>query len=157
MLTVDVEVEDESWSAAIDNVEALVIAAVTATLAENHEGEVSILLTDDASIRELNANYRGKDQATNVLSFPAAETARPHLGDIALTFGVCSAEATAQSKPLTHHLQHLVAHGALHLVGFDHQTDEDAEEMEALERQILLSLGISDPYALPDDRASEAH
>jgi probable rRNA maturation factor len=86
-----------------------------------------------------------------VLSFPAAPSARPHLGDLALALGVCVREAGTQGKPLAHHLQHLVAHGVLHLVGFDHQSDDEAEVMEARERVILAGLGVPDPYAAPDD------
>jgi probable rRNA maturation factor len=109
------------------------------------------LLTDDEAVADLNGRFRGREGPTNVLSFPAAASARPHLGDLALALGICEAEARAQGKPLAHHLQHLVAHGVLHLVGFDHQSDEEAEVMEARERQVLASLGIADPYAVPDD------
>ena len=86
-----------------------------------------------------------------MLSFPAAPNPEDHLGDIALAFGVCAREAGEQGKTLAHHLQHLVAHGALHLVGYDHQTDSEAEEMEALERRILERLGAPDPYASEQD------
>jgi probable rRNA maturation factor len=110
-------------------------------------GGVTILLADDATVQDLNARFRGKDAPTNVLSFPAPATAAPHLGDIALAYGVCSREAQAQGKPLAHHLMHLTAHGVLHLLGYDHQSDADAEAMEALERKILAGLGVPDPYA----------
>jgi probable rRNA maturation factor len=82
-----------------------------------------------------------------VLSFPAPPNPEGHLGDIALAFGVCAREAAEQGKPLDHHLQHLVVHGALHLVGYDHMTDAEAGEMEALEREVLAGLGVPDPYA----------
>jgi probable rRNA maturation factor len=82
-----------------------------------------------------------------VLSFPAPENPERHLGDIALAYGVCASEADEQGKTLADHLQHLVAHGVLHLTGFDHETDAEAEAMEARERVILASLGVSDPYA----------
>lgn len=108
-----------------------------------------ILLTDDAAVRDLNARFLGKDAATNVLSFPAAPSAAPHLGDIALAYGVCAREAAEQRKPLAHHLQHLVVHGVLHLLGFDHLDDGEAEDMEARERVILAALGVRDPYAAP--------
>lgn len=107
---------------------------------------MTILLTDDAAIRDLNGRFRSKDAATNVLSFPAPETARPHLGDIALAHGVCAQEAAAQGKALADHLSHLVVHGVLHLLGYDHQADAPAEAMEAMERDILSKLGVADPY-----------
>ena len=147
MIVVETEIEDERWTRRLEGIDALVAGAVIAALGDGHAGEVTVLLTDDAAMAELNGQFRGKPQPTNVLSFPAAATARPHLGDLALAFGVCEAEATAQGKPLAHHLQHLVAHGALHLVGFDHQSDDEAEVMEARERVILAGLGVPDPYA----------
>jgi probable rRNA maturation factor len=81
-----------------------------------------------------------------VLSFPAPAEAAPHLGDIAIAYGVCVREAAEQGKRLEHHLMHLVAHGVLHLVGYDHQSESEAEEMEALERRVLDGLGAPDPY-----------
>jgi probable rRNA maturation factor len=115
--------------------------------------EVSILFTDDAAIRRLNAQYRGQDKATNVLSFPQA--AGPHgqaggarlLGDIILAFETVGAEAALAGKPLKAHMAHLVIHGFLHLLGFDHEGDAEAETMEALERAALERMGIADPYA----------
>ena len=111
------------------------------------EGGLVVLLTDDAQVRDLNQRFRGQDKPTNVLSFPSRLNPEAHLGDVALAFGVCVAEARAQAKPLAHHLQHLVAHGVLHLVGYDHETDAEALEMEGLERVVLAGLGIPDPYA----------
>jgi probable rRNA maturation factor len=110
-------------------------------------GDVTILLADDRAVKTLNARFRGKDVATNVLSFPAPASARPHLGDVVLAYGVCEREAAAQAKRLADHLTHLTAHGVLHLLGYDHETDADAEVMEGLERSILADLGIDDPYA----------
>ena len=107
---------------------------------------ITVLLTDDESVRALNRDFRGKDTPTNVLSFPAPQTARPHLGDVALAHGVCAAEAQAQGKTLAQHLAHLTAHGVLHLLGYDHETEAQAEDMEKLERVILASLGFPDPY-----------
>ena len=152
-IEVEVEIEDAAWTALLPEVEALAEAAARAALASDHTGAVTILLADDAAVADLNARFRGRTGPTNVLSFPAAASARPHLGDLALALGVCLAEAAAQGKPLGHHLQHLVAHGALHLVGFDHQSDDEAEIMEARERQVLAGLGVPDPYAAPDDPA----
>jgi probable rRNA maturation factor len=146
---IDIEIEDEAWAVAAPQAEDLVEAAVVATLGQIDfdGGGVTVLLTDDASVRDLNARFRGKDYATNVLSFPAPQNPEGHLGDIALAFGVCAREATEQGKPLAHHLQHLVAHGVLHLVGYDHEIDAEAEHMEGLERVILAGLGVPDPYA----------
>ncbi len=139
--------------------EAVATALEEAGLAELVAGdtpvEVSVLLTDDAAVRLLNRDYRGKDSATNVLSFPqvdgdiAAAVARAPallLGDIALALGVCSAEAATRGIALHAHVTHLVAHGALHLLGHDHQDDEEAETMERIEARVMHRLGLHDPY-----------
>lgn len=144
---IEIEIEDERWSAAVPDAEALVREAAEAALAGERGSQVSVLLTNDETVRQLNDRFRSKDAPTNVLSFPALENPEGFLGDIALAFGVCEREASEQGKTLAHHLQHLVAHGALHLVGYDHQTDAEAEAMEALEREILSGLGVPDPYA----------
>lgn len=146
---IDIEIDDEAWLTAAPDAELLVedAAAAALTQIDFDGGGVTILLTDDESVRELNARFRQKDNATNVLSFPAPQNPEGHLGDIALAFGVCAREAVEQGKPLAHHLQHLVAHGVLHLVGYDHETDAEAEQMEGLERVILAGLGVPDPYA----------
>ena len=146
---IDIEIEDEAWVAAAPQAQDLIQAAAAAALrqAEFDGDAVTILLTDDDSVRDLNARFRGKDYATNVLSFPAPQNPEGHLGDIALAFDVCAREAAEQGKPLVHHLQHLVAHGVLHLLGYDHETDAEAEHMEGLERVILAGLGVPDPYA----------
>ncbi len=146
-MSVEVEVEDEAWTAALPEAERLARRAAEAALGEARAAdEVTVLLADDAAVRALNARFRGRDAATNVLSFPAAPSAAPHLGDVALAHGVCAREAADQGKPLAHHLQHLVVHGVLHLLSFDHESDAEAEEMEALERTVLAKLGVSDPY-----------
>lgn len=142
---IDIEIEDEAWSAALPRAADVVLAAAQAAL--EARGGVTILLTDDDSVAELNERFRGKAGPTNVLSFPAPDNPEAHLGDIALAWGVCAREAAEQDKPLAHHLQHLVAHGVLHLLGYDHLTEAEAEEMEALERRILAGLGVPDPYA----------
>ena len=150
--SVEVEIEAEDWALALPDAEALVQAAAVAALAAARaEGGVVALLTSDAAVAELNAQFRGKTGPTNVLSFPAAANPEDHLGDIALAHGVCAREAAEQGKSLAHHLQHLVAHGVLHLVGYDHQTDSEAEAMEALERRILAGLGAPDPYAADEE------
>lgn len=144
---IDVEIEDEAWAAA-GPVELLVRAAAVAALdeADVERSAVTVLLADDAAVADLNSRFRGKEGPTNVLSFPAPENPENHLGDIALAYGVCAREAAEQGKTLEAHLQHLVAHGVLHLVGYDHQTDDEAEAMEDLERAILAGLGHPDPY-----------
>lgn len=145
---IEVEIEAEAWADALADAEALVIAAAEAALkGADAEGGVVVLLADDAAIHELNQQFRDKDQPTNVLSFPAAENPEHHLGDVALAFETCLREAKEQSKPLAHHLQHLVTHGVLHLLGYDHITDTEADQMEGLERIVLAGLGVPDPYA----------
>jgi probable rRNA maturation factor len=145
---IDVEVEALTWSDALADAETLAISAATAALdLAGKAGEVAVLLTDDAAVRDLNARFRGKDQPTNVLSFPALENPEGLLGDVALAFETCAREAGEQGKTLAAHLQHLVAHGVLHLVGYEHDVDADAQIMEALERRILTALGVADPYA----------
>jgi probable rRNA maturation factor len=145
---IDIEVEDAAWTDALSDAEVLVRVAAEAALAsEDAAGGVTLLLTDDESVRELNAQFRGKDSATNVLSFPAPPNPEDHLGDVALAYGVCAREAAEQGKPLSHHLQHLTVHGVLHLLGYDHIGDDEAETMEGLERAVLAGLGVPDPYA----------
>ncbi|WP_309627054.1 rRNA maturation RNase YbeY [Brevundimonas sp.] len=151
---IEVEVEVEGWTSAIDDVVSVVERAAMAALGDR-EGGIVILLTDNETVRDLNDRFRGKDRPTNVLSFPAAEMpgvegAAP-LGDIVLAYGVCAAEATEQSKTLRNHLTHLVVHGVLHLLGRDHEDDAEAEAMEGEERAVLARLGVSDPYTLPHD------
>ena len=150
---IEVEVEAEDWTDAIDDVEAVVERAAVSALG-SQAGGVVILLTDNDTVRDLNQRFRGKDRPTNVLSFPAAEMpgADPQpLGDIVLAYGVCATEAEEQSKTLRNHLTHLIVHGVLHLLGRDHEDDAEAETMEGEERVILASLGVSDPYTLPHD------
>jgi probable rRNA maturation factor len=147
-LGVEVEIESDDWLLALDDSAALSRTAAEAALAcAGRSGGVVILLTDDDEVAGLNAQFRGKDGPTNVLSFPAPAGLHGHLGDVALAAGVCAREAQAQQKTLAHHLQHLVAHGVLHLIGYDHQTESEALVMEAMERRILHGLGAPDPYA----------
>jgi probable rRNA maturation factor len=167
---IDVEIEDAAWTAALPDAEALAVAAAEAALKAPNAPSVAfgdsspasggggsrsetegafgfvVLLTDDDSVRDLNRRFRGKDVPTNVLSFPAPENPEGHLGDIALAYGVCAREAGEQGKPLGRHLQHLVVHGVLHLLGYDHMSDDEAEAMEGLERVVLAGLGVPDPY-----------
>jgi len=142
---IEVEIEDPAWTDALPDAAAVVERAAAAALAGT-EGDIVVLLTDDAAVRDINARFRDRDQPTNVLSFPAAESAAPHLGDLMLAHGVCAAEAGAQGKSLADHLTHLTIHGVLHLLGRDHVEDAEAEAMEAEERSLLASLGVADPY-----------
>lgn len=149
---IEIEVEADDWTVALPEVEAVVERAATAALGRI-EGDVVVLLTDNAAVRDLNGRFRDKDKPTNVLSFPAPESAAPHLGDIVLAYGVCADEAVAQKKTLADHLSHLVVHGVLHLLGRDHEDDAEAEEMEAEEREILAGIGVADPYAADAESA----
>ena len=120
--------------------------------------EIGVILSDDAQVRVLNAQWRGQDKATNVLSFPlpagpATDGPTP-LGDVVVAFETTRREAEAEGKSLADHFTHLVVHGTLHLLGYDHRTDGEANEMEALETLILMGLGVADPYAEPADEAS---
>jgi len=118
------------------------------------EAELAVMLTDDSGIRTLNSNWRGIDKPTNVLSFPALPPTGPvgpddaprMLGDIAIAYQTTRSEADDEQKPFDHHLSHLAVHGFLHLIGYDHENDAEAEAMEALETEILAQLGIPDPY-----------
>jgi probable rRNA maturation factor len=158
--TIDIAVESPRWDA-LSGAEAIVRGAIEAVLADcgEDDAEVSVALADDAQIRELNRHWRGKDSATNVLSFPAgdgpASEAR-FIGDIILAFETLEREALAEAKPLPHHLAHLAVHGTLHLLGYDHESDSDAERMERRERDILARIGIPDPYASPARRTEPA-
>lgn len=143
---ISVEVEDLAWLRREPQAEALARQAAAAALGDVDRGEIAILLADDAAVRDINARFRGKDAATNVLAFPAPAIHGGHLGDIALAFGVCDREAAAQGKSLADHLRHLVIHGVLHLLGYDHDEDGRAEVMEARERALLGELGVADPY-----------
>jgi probable rRNA maturation factor len=151
MAEIDILIEAEGWQNLPHATDLADRAARSALIAEGREaGAVAILLTDDRAMQALNAGFRGKDKPTNVLSFPAS--AMPgadllFLGDIALGYETCQAEAFAEGKSLGDHLSHLVVHGCLHLMGYDHETEAQAEQMEERERVILASLGIADPYS----------
>lgn len=147
-LCIEATVAADGWAAALgEDPELLAERVVRAAAAgEAAAGDVSVLFADDAAVRALNRQWRGKDQPTNVLSFPAPEGFGA-LGDIALALETVAAEAQAQGKSAAQHATHLLAHGFLHLVGYDHEADDDAERMEARERTILAALGLPDPYA----------
>lgn len=128
--------------------EGLAKALAAAASAQGVGGVVSLLLGDDAAIAALNKEFRGKDGPTNVLSFPPGPASElGFLGDIAMAAETIAAEAEFQGKSLEHHATHIVVHGFLHLLGYDHLNEADAEKMEAREREILATLGIADPYA----------
>lgn len=157
-MTIETVIEDERWQAV--GLEALAEAAMAATMAHlNLAGEAVVMGCDDARIAALNAEFRGKPRATNVLSFPAVEldgqgpaALAPlpevnELGDIAIAYDTCAAEAQAANKPLAQHATHLLVHAILHLAGHDHDTEAQAAAMEGAERAILAAMGLPDPYA----------
>lgn len=131
-------------------------ALACAARMEGAAGEVSLLLADDAAVRALNRDFRGKDRPTNVLSFPPGEGARGFLGDIALAAETVLTEAKNQGKTPEHHAAHLAVHGFLHLLGYDHEIESEAEAMEARERAILAELGIADPYGPANQEPSRS-
>ncbi|MQY42253.1 rRNA maturation RNase YbeY [Epibacterium sp. SM1969] len=166
----DIEIEDERWAEV--HLQELADEAVSAALShfslEVEDCEMALLACNDARIAELNAEFREKDKATNVLSWPnedlAAEeaggepllpeadfTGEIALGDIAISFDTCQKEALAAGKPMADHVRHLVVHGTLHLLGYDHIRDADATLMETLEAEILGKLGISNPYVIDEE------
>ena len=154
-ISIDVGVEAGDW-AGEDELAALSRRAVDAAVARLGLGdagsELSIVFTDNEAMRALNAQWRGKDKPTNVLSFPAfplspGDPPGPMLGDIVIAFETVKSEAELEGKPFDDHLRHLVVHGFLHVLGYDHENDTDAEEMEAAERAILADMGIADPYS----------
>ncbi len=150
---IDMLVESALWKrqADVKSVVRRAIAAAAALLS-TPSAELAIVLTDDSAIRLLNREWRGVDAATNVLSFPASCTAGdvPFIGDIVLAYETIDAEARAERKRFAHHVAHLAVHGFLHLLGYDHVRDKEAEAMERTERDILWRLAILDPYQRPD-------
>lgn len=149
-IEVDLVEEAGAWSE-VGDVAVAVMSAADAVAGRrgllDGDAAVCIALASDAEVSKLNGEFRGKDKATNVLSFPAGESADDgFLGDIILAQETVWREALEQETPRVHHIQHLVVHGILHLLGFDHMTPEEAEEMEALEIEILAQLGIQNPY-----------
>jgi probable rRNA maturation factor len=155
---VDIVMESPLWEQ-VAQARATVLRAVAAVAAHRDAApmlrsrdELCVSLSDDAAIAELNGRWRGKHQPTNVLSFPAppmpSKEIPRFLGDIVLAFETLEREATSEGRAIEEHLAHLVVHGLLHLLGRDHETDEDARGMEALETGILATIGIADPYAV---------
>jgi probable rRNA maturation factor len=157
VVAVEVSQEAAGWPAEAEELARRAVEAALATAPEAPAGdvEVSVLLADDAALARLNQAWRGKGEPTNVLSFPASPppgTPGPRpLGDIALALETLSREAQAENKRFSDHLLHLVVHGTLHLLGYDHETEDEAERMEALETAALVRLDVADPYR---DRAA---
>jgi probable rRNA maturation factor len=155
-VNLEIEVDEAAWHD-LPDAGALVRQAAQAAFSRLGTSDLtdkllSVTLADDETVAQLNAQWRGKPKPTNVLSFPADQDIaippgelRP-LGDIILAAGVVRAEAAQQSKPLADHFSHLVVHGILHIMGYDHLDDAQADEMESLEKEILVKLGIADPY-----------
>jgi len=164
--SIDIAVESRLWNdepnaAAIVH-DAITTAATVVRALPRASGEVSVVLTDDAAIRKLNREWRGLDKPTNVLSFPAAPHGAaaaqaaavaqhgpggpPLLGDIVIAYETTAREAVAETKLFAHHVAHLAVHGFLHLLGYDHDSDAEAEEMERLETRILARLDMPDPH-----------
>jgi len=158
-LKIDVLVDSDRWNepAKARSIVRRAVAAAAATVSTTGT-ELAIVLTDDSAIRQLNRLWRGIDAPTNVLSFPSKRTADepPHLGDLVLACETIAREAEAEGKPFAHHLAHLAVHGFLHLVGYDHEKDADADAMEQTERKILRRLDIPDPYRPPGKALKKA-
>jgi probable rRNA maturation factor len=160
-LSVSIVDEAGDWSAFAAREEAIAAAAAAVArhpmCARARGAEACVALADDALLQSLNLAYRGKDAPTNVLSFPFHAAAgdmaeQRQLGDVVLAVETLRSEAAEQGIPPVHHLQHLVVHGLLHLIGFDHETEPEAEVMERLETQILATLAVPDPYAIAPGR-----
>ncbi len=153
-LAVEIVRHDPAWTRAqvTDAIlERAARAALSATTPDSPY-RVTLVLTGDEEMRDLNRLWRGQDKATNVLSFPADPVRdRGFLGDLVLAYGTAGKEADEQGKSLSDHISHLVIHGMLHLLGFDHTEDDEAERMETAERAALASIGVADPYAETDE------
>jgi len=154
---IDISINTSLWQDSVQNIEQLTQKAVNLVFSKmlhNIEHiEISIVLADDAFVQNLNKTYRGKDKPTNVLSFPQTEPDEAHdsfisLGDIIIAYETIAREALEQNKPLPDHYAHMLVHGCLHLLHHDHETDKEAEEMEAHEIAILSALNIKNPYQI---------
>ncbi len=161
-VTVDLSIDDPQWNKAVSLPLAVLLrrsarGAFTIAAADGWRTvaarlDLAVALIDDRAMRRLNHDFRGRPQPTNVLSFAAMDGGKPvpgepfHLGDIALARGVVVAEARRQGKTVNDHLSHLMVHGVLHLLGYDHESEADAARMETLERVALAGMGIADPY-----------
>lgn len=167
LLRIELAEQAGDWSA-LDAASRMgpVARAIVARLGEDGAtGTVTLVLGDDAMVRDLNRRFRGIDKPTNVLSFPdedhgfegpeagrsppGSDIGDTHLGDVILAVETLAREARDEGKPVEHHFDHLVVHGTLHILGYDHESDDDADRMESLETAILADLGIADPYGAP--------
>lgn len=164
-LRLALEIEDIRWTQALPHIESMLKVALSAALADiESDGrplEVGVRLVDDGTIQALNRDWRGRDKPTNVLSFPigdpvpVADADFPWLlGDIVFAFDTVQTEAVRDRKSLAHHVTHLAVHAALHLIGHDHETDAEAEQMEATEIAILAAMNIPNPYTVPEPEIS---
>ena len=170
-----IAVNDPAWEREVRNLQPYIKHIVQVTLKHmqaslpasvhalnNEPVGLAIVFTSDEEVRELNAQFRGKDTPTNVLSFSAdVEAPQPAgqevvLGDVILAYGVVAAEAGEQGKPFVHHMTHMVVHGLLHLLGFDHVAEAQAQQMEQHEREILAMFSIPDPYSITGPLARHA-
>ncbi|MFD2264087.1 rRNA maturation RNase YbeY [Lacibacterium aquatile] len=163
-LDIDISIEAGRWDDVPDAtglVDRAIRAALAKTAPDLAAASVSVLLTDDAAVRILNRDWRGKDKPTNVLSFPSddpldaplsPDMPPPQIGDIALAYETVCREAVEQQKQIAHHITHLVVHGTLHLLGYDHEDEDEAEDMEATEAVILAGFGIANPYIHPEEQ-----
>lgn len=156
----DIIIENDAWRIApflADEAEKIAISAIKAALTEAqlpNEAGLTVLLSDDATLQNLNTEFREQDKPTNVLSFPSTEPGETpldgHYGDIAVALETVLAEALEAEISPVHHLAHMVVHGVLHLAGYDHLQDDEAEIMEAMEVRALARIGVSDPYAFSE-------
>ena len=164
MADISIQMASDAWGSSADQVadEIVLAAGLALELASWADGsaidegaELSLVLSDDAAIQELNKTYRGFDKPTNVLSFPShilpGAGLPVLLGDVVLSYETVCAQAAAQGKTLEHHAQHLTVHGVLHLLGYDHQDEAEAAEMESLEVMLLEKLGVANPYLITSD------
>jgi probable rRNA maturation factor len=158
-IAIDLSIASPAWKRALPTVASIARKAAIAALAQSGKkigaAELSLVLTNDAIVRDLNARWRGKDAPTNVLAFASDEPpvkGKPVLlGDVVLAYQTIAREAREQKKRLADHLRHLVIHGVLHLLGYDHIKPTPAKRMEALETRILASMGVADPYRIPEE------
>lgn len=153
-VTLDLRIDDAGWHR-VDDCKTLVSKSLKTALESAGEDRTSVsatvILADNKAVQELNSHWRSKNKPTNILSFPAPQDERDeaggdYLGDMILAFDVVAREAATQRKPLATHLCHLIIHGTLHLLGFDHVEDSDAQQMEQLEKTAMAKLGYRDPY-----------
>lgn len=145
---IEVMIEDAEWKKITPSIRAkMKQVALRALEREKVEGTLTILLSNDKRLKELNTQFRSKNKPTNVLSFPAEENPAVYLGDVAIAYGVVRREARESGKRFVDHLAHLAVHGVLHLLGHDHKKPREAARMERIERKILAEFGVGDPYA----------